>query len=101
MLTRHERRRFLRTMSLGAMASILGKGPSFGQGPVKVMPKLKFLTEESKGYNDARWLFNRRLNFRPAYDTVFKLDYQHNWMRDGFNTESKSAGLIFGVASYF
>lgn len=41
------------------------------------------------------------LNFRPADDTVFKFDYQHNWMRDGFNTESRSAGLIFGMATYF
>ncbi len=41
------------------------------------------------------------LNFRPTYDTVFKLDYQRNWTRDGFDTESKSAGLAFGIASYF
>lgn len=66
MVIHHERRRFLRTISMGTMASILGKGSSLGQGAVKVMPQLQFLTEESKGYNDARWLFNSRLNFRPA-----------------------------------
>lgn len=41
------------------------------------------------------------LNFRPADDTIFKFDYQHNWMRDKFDTESRSAGLIFGMATYF
>jgi len=40
-------------------------------------------------------------NFRPTDETIFKLDYQHNWMRDGFDTEVKSAGIVFGMATYF
>lgn len=50
---------------------------------------------------DSRKRLTVGLNFRSTYDTVFKLDYQHNRERDGFNTESKSAGIVFGVASYF
>lgn len=41
------------------------------------------------------------LNFRPTAETVFKADYQHNWMRDRFNNESRSAAINFGVATYF
>ncbi|MCZ6681322.1 MAG: hypothetical protein O7E52_29245, partial [Candidatus Poribacteria bacterium] len=41
------------------------------------------------------------LNFRPAEDTVFKLDYQYNWLRDRVNLEARSAGLLFSVATYF
>ena len=41
------------------------------------------------------------LNFRPTEDTAFKLDYQYNWLRDGFNLEARSAGLLFSAATYF
>ena len=41
------------------------------------------------------------VNFRPTSDTVFKLDYQYNWLRDRFNVEARSAGIVFGVATYF
>jgi len=40
-------------------------------------------------------------NFRPTDDTVFKLDYQYNWVTDGFNNEVTQAAIIFGLASYF
>ena len=40
-------------------------------------------------------------NFRPAPDTVFKLDYQRNWSQDPFENEAKGAALLFSVASYF
>jgi len=50
---------------------------------------------------DSRKRLTVGLNFRSTYDTVFKLDYQHNWKWDEFNTELKSAGFVFGVASYF
>ncbi|MBI1925556.1 hypothetical protein HYR99_15050 [Candidatus Poribacteria bacterium] len=41
------------------------------------------------------------LNFRPSEDTVFKLDYQYNWLRDRFNLEARSAALLFSMATYF
>jgi FAD/FMN-containing dehydrogenase len=71
MVTSHERRRFLRTLSLGSLATFIGNGSSRAQAAVKVTPKLKFLTQESKGYDDARQLFNSRLNFRPALIAKF------------------------------
>jgi hypothetical protein len=41
------------------------------------------------------------LNLRPIEDAAFKLDYQRNWERDGFDNEEKSAALLFSVATYF
>ena len=41
------------------------------------------------------------VNFRPTDDTVFKVDYQHNWIRDPFNTQVRAAAILFSVASYF
>ena len=41
------------------------------------------------------------LNLRPEEDTVFKLDYQYNWLRDGFNIEGRSAAVLFSAATYF
>ena len=40
-------------------------------------------------------------NFRPAPDSVFKLDYQRNWSKDRFKNEVEGAALLFSVASYF
>ncbi|MBT4100436.1 MAG: hypothetical protein HOE86_22455, partial [Gemmatimonadetes bacterium] len=41
------------------------------------------------------------LNFRPVPDSVFKLDYQYNWTRDGFDNETTTAGILFSAATYF
>ncbi len=41
------------------------------------------------------------LNLRPEEDTVFKLDYQYNWHRDGFNNQARSAAVLFSAATYF
>jgi len=41
------------------------------------------------------------LNLRPTSETVFKLDYFHQWVRDRFDVETRGAGIILGAASYF
>ncbi len=41
------------------------------------------------------------LNFRPTADSVLKLNYAYNWMRDGLNVETNSAGILFSFATYF
>ena len=41
------------------------------------------------------------LNFRPTEDSVLKLNYLYNWMRDRNNVEARSAGILFSVATYF
>ncbi|HZY10471.1 MAG TPA: hypothetical protein VFF29_04895 [Bacteroidota bacterium] len=41
------------------------------------------------------------INFRPTRDTVFKLDYHHDWFWDRVDVLEKSAGVNFSVASYF
>ncbi len=41
------------------------------------------------------------VNFRPTDDTALKLDYQATQERDGLLNPTRSAALLFGVASYF
>ncbi len=41
------------------------------------------------------------LNFRPIPETVFKLDYQRDWIRDRQNIEVPAAAVLFGAATYF
>jgi len=41
------------------------------------------------------------LNFRPIPDTVFKLDYSRNYVRDRVNTRVDGAAIRFGMATYF
>jgi len=84
-------------------------GYSFFENVIKTLPKSRFVgvvRYDDVDFNsdidgDSQKRLTVGLNFRPADETVFKFDYQHNWMRDGFDTESKSAGLSFGMATYF
>jgi hypothetical protein len=41
------------------------------------------------------------LNFRPAPDTVFKLDYQINGTFDGVNNKTPGRAFLFSMATYF
>jgi hypothetical protein len=41
------------------------------------------------------------LNFRPIPDTVFKLDYSRDYVRDRVNTRVDGAAIRFGMATYF
>jgi hypothetical protein len=41
------------------------------------------------------------VNFRPAPETVFKLDWQRNWVRDSFENEEEGAAILLSSASYF
>ena len=41
------------------------------------------------------------LNFRPTEDSVFKLDYQYNWVRDRLDVRVTSAAVLFSTATYF
>lgn len=41
------------------------------------------------------------VNLRFVPETVLKLDYQHNWMFDRLNNESRGAGIQAGFATYF
>ena len=41
------------------------------------------------------------INFRPAEDSVLKLDYQRDLKRDPFENEVRGAALLFSMATYF
>ena len=81
----------------------------FLKGLIKVLPESVFtgvvryglvdFDTNVHGNNQNRLTLG--LNFRPTEDTVFKLDYQYNWFRDGFNLEARRAALLFSAATYF
>lgn len=41
------------------------------------------------------------VNLRLVPETLVKLDYQHNWMFDRINNETRAAAIQFGLATYF
>lgn len=81
----------------------------FLKGLIKMLPESVFTGVVRYGLvnfdtdvdGDSQNRLTLGLNFRPTEDTVFKLDYQYNWLRDGFNLEARSAGLLFSAATYF
>ena len=81
----------------------------FLRGAIKTMPKSFFagaVRYDYVDYNmdrngDDHTRLTLGLSFRPVPDTVFKLDYQYNWLHDSFNTEAREAAILFGVATYF
>ncbi|MBI2502379.1 MAG: hypothetical protein HYW07_03995 [Candidatus Latescibacteria bacterium] len=81
----------------------------WGRGLVKALPASVFTgiaRYESVDFDlDREGNSQRRvtlgLNFRPEEDTVFKLDYQRNWVRDRFENQARGAALLFSAATYF
>lgn len=81
----------------------------FGKGWVSSLPQSEFtgvvrwgnvdFDTDTDGDDHDRLTLG--LNWRPMQDSVFKLDFQRNWERDGFNNEVESAALLFSVATYF
>lgn len=66
-----------------------------------VVTRYEFVDFDSDGPGDNHKRVTLGLNFRPAEDSVFKLDYQRGALNDPFNIEGKAAALIFSVATYF
>jgi len=56
---------------------------------------------DAKTDGDDHSRFTVGINFRPAEDSVFKLDYQRNRKRDPFENEVRGAALLFSIATYF
>ena len=81
----------------------------FGRGWIGELPNAVFTGVVRLGAvdfdtdvdGDSQQRLTLGLNLRPEEDTVFKLDYQYNWLRDAFNIEARSAALLFSVATYF
>ena len=81
----------------------------FGRDLVQALPGSEFTAvvrfgnvdfdRDVGGDDQRRWTLG--LNFRPHPDTVLKLDYQRGLERDPFETEGKSAVILFSMATYF
>ena len=84
-------------------------GLRFAEGLFAALPESSFnaalragavdFDTEVEGDSTAR--LSAGLNFRPTEDTAFKLDYHTTFEADPLLNESRSAALLFGVASYF
>jgi len=81
----------------------------FGSGLISAIPASSFTAVARLGNvdfdtdtdGDHQTRLTLGLNFRPVSDAVFKLDYQYNWSRDGFDNETTSAAVLFSAATYF
>ncbi|MCY3737023.1 MAG: hypothetical protein OXG13_11510 [Gemmatimonadaceae bacterium] len=81
----------------------------FGRGLFSALPEsvctgvLRYGTVDydADAVGDSRRRLTYGLNFRPTQDSVFKLDYQRDSMRDPFNNEVRGAALLFSAATYF
>ncbi len=90
----------------GFYAELSGK---FAAGLFSALPgsyfsgvgRFDFVDFDSDTDGDSHRRLTVGINFRPAGDTVFKLDWQRNWSRDAFNIEGNSAAVLFSTASYF
>lgn len=82
---------------------------NFLRGFIKTMPLSYFevvfrydrVDFDSKLRGDSHTRVTFGLNFLPTSDSVFKLNYLYNWMRDRNNVLVNSAGILFSVATYF
>ena len=81
----------------------------FGKGWFTLLPasywtgvvRLDQVDFDSDLEGDSHTRLSVGLNFRPIPDTVFKLDYHRDWLRDRFDTKVDAAGILFGMATYF
>ncbi len=81
----------------------------FGRGLIRTIPqsyltavvRYEFVDFDTDLKGDAHERLALGLNFRPTEDTVFKLDYHYNWIRNRVNGLERSAGINFSVESYF
>jgi len=81
----------------------------FAEGVVKRWPRsqftgsVRFETVDFDGglQGDDHLRLTVGVNFRPVQDTVIKLNYEQNWMRDREHNLTRSAGIILALASYF
>jgi hypothetical protein len=81
----------------------------FADGVVKFWPRSKltgsvrFETVDFDGalQGDYHLRLTVGVNFRPVQDTVIKLNYEQNWMRDREHNLTRAAGVILALSSYF
>lgn len=63
--------------------------------------RYEFVDFDADLAGDAQQRLSFGINFRPASDTVFKLDYRYDWHWSRVNVLERGAGVSFSVASYF
>ena len=84
-------------------------GYRFGEGLIGALQsssmmfalRYEFVDFDMDVGGDAHQRFSVGYNFRPTSDTVFKLDYHHDWEWSRVNVLERKAGINFSVASYF
>ena len=84
-------------------------GVDFLQGIFEALPesffagvvRLDWVDFDTELDGDAQTRLTLGANFRPTPDSVFKFNYDYNWLRDRFDVDARSAGIKFSVATYF
>lgn len=75
--------------------------PMFPQSVLAVGARYDYVDLDAGVSGDDAYRLSVGLNLRLVSDTVIKLDYQHNWIFDRINNETRAAVIQFGIATYF
>ena len=74
---------------------------AFDQSRFTAIARYEFVDFDAELAGDAQQRLSLGLNFRPTSDTVFKVDYHHDWSWSRVNVVKKGAGINFSVGTYF
>jgi hypothetical protein len=78
-----------------------GLSQMFPQSTLSVGVRYDAIDLDAGITGDENFRLTAGIGIRPVPDTLIKLDYQHNWIFDRVNNETRSAALQFGLATYF
>lgn len=81
----------------------LGYGwvPAIAGSHFTVVVRYDFVDFDAELSGDSQQRLTTGLSFRPARDTVFKLDYHRDWRWSRVDVVEEGVGINFSVATYF
>ncbi|MFN0156456.1 MAG: hypothetical protein ACKVRP_00120 [Bacteroidota bacterium] len=75
--------------------------PMFPQSVLAIGTRYDYVDMDADVRGGDTHRFSGVVNLRLVPEMIIKLDYQHNWLFDRINNESRSAVIQFGIATYF
>ncbi len=75
--------------------------PRFPQSTVMIGMRYDMIDLDAEVHGDDTKRITIGTNLRLVPETVIKLDYQHNWIKDRIGNETRAAVIQCGLATYF
>jgi len=85
----------------GTYTLLRGALPMFPKSTLALGTRFDYVDLDTNVRGDDVQRLTVGMNLRLVPETVVKLDYQHNWLFDRINNETRAAVIQFGVATYF